>query len=324
MDGHSKGKDGAGRAQGRAARFCAGRCGAACAAALGAARRHPAVVFVGAILVAFLVFAALPGRTAGGLVAQSVALAAVGLAAAGLVREGALGRGRGGEGEGRAADVADRRRARRWGAYLLLVGLAAGLASAAAIALGASDPADAAGGISVAFEGPAPLLLFAALLLCALAGVFEEGLFRVAAVEAIEDALSPDARATLKAAIASAVLFGILHISTEDVAAAESAVAALQCLLKPLQAGLFGFCLAAAYARSRSLWPIAGFHALFDLVYLAPAMLAGGALSTSYVTGSPLDLALLAATIALLAPPTAAAGASLGRARPAPSPQSRD
>ena len=68
--------------------------------------------------------------------------------------------------------------------------------------------------------------------------------------------------------------------------------------------------MAALYDRTRSLWPLAGIHAAFNLLSVGPALLAGDVRQT-YVTGSLPDLALLVAMTVLLVPVAVAAVASI-------------
>ncbi len=105
----------------------------------------------------------------------------------------------------------------------------------------------------------------------------------------------------LFAAIVSSAAFGLLHASFDGTLAGAGACAVVEALLKPAQAALFGFVMAAWYVRSRRLWPLAAAHAAFDLGYLGPVC-AGGVLPATYVTGTPAGAAMLAVTSALLLP----------------------
>ncbi len=105
----------------------------------------------------------------------------------------------------------------------------------------------------------------------------------------------------LFAAIVSSAAFGLLHASFDGALADAGACAVVEALLKPAQAALFGFVMAAWYVRSRRLWPLAAAHAAFDLGYLGPVC-AGGVLPATYVTGTPAGAAMLAVTSALLLP----------------------
>ena len=275
-------------------------------------RRHRTALLVAALVAACACYA-LPG-----VLAQSAALAVVGVLAAGLARAGALARpGRNGR---TAPDVrasgADEGRRRAPGAaatsgWVLLVGAVGGCATLAAH--GASG-ASVLAGAAAAFDPP---LLCAVVATCLFTGLFEEGVLRVAAVEAALDAFGREGRGPLAAAAASAVLFGLLHLSLSDASAAATlgAVAWAQLLVKPVQAALFGFCLAGVYLQTRSLWPVAGVHALFDALYLGPAMLTGGSLQVAYVTGAPSDLAVLAAATLLLVPAVVVEARRLARLR---------
>ena len=275
-----------------------------------AARSHRAVLFLAALALSMVCFEALPADTLEGSLAQSAALAALALAAAALsdpcslrvraARSRASARPDGAHAAFRAG------RLRGWTGYLLVVGLVAGAVTALLAASPGSAPfSDGA--------SPLPLVARAALVaaVCLFTGVFEEGLFRAVALDALRPAFGPGRRGVVLAALASSVLFGALHVSTGDAATAGSAVAWLQLLLKPVQAMLFGFFMAALFVRTRSLWAVAGAHALFDLLYTGPVAVLSGASQATYVTGSAPDLVLLAATTALLVPSAIAAYRSL-------------
>ncbi|HJH43895.1 MAG TPA: CPBP family intramembrane metalloprotease [Rubneribacter badeniensis] len=205
---------------------------------------------------------------------------------------------------------------------MLAVAAAAGVASVVVLAQGAGaafDPASNALGASAASAGasgaPADALgaawtLALVVLLCLVTGVFEEGVFRVLALDALSAACGDSPRGKVRAAFASAALFGLLHVSIGDVSSVSDAASGAQAFLKPVQAGLFGLFMAALYDRTRSLWPLVGIHAAFNLLSVGPALLAGDVRQT-YVTGSLPDLALLAATTVLLIPVAVAAVASI-------------
>lgn len=227
----------------------------------------------------------------------------------------------------------------RWTVAVLAIGALAGAASWWTLAGGAATGVaeGAASGLDPVLSRDGgnvsdPLFLLGPIaLLCLLTGVFEEGVFRVLALDALAPAFCRDRQArsgerraasvlgpepavrqsgVLGAAVASSALFGVLHVSAVDAAAAASAVAWAQFALKPVQAGLFGFFMAALFVRTGSLWKAAGVHGLFNLLYLGP-VLAAGVLSPTYVTGSFVDLALLAATTLLLVPPAIAAARTI-------------
>ncbi|WP_346687374.1 CPBP family intramembrane glutamic endopeptidase [Enteroscipio rubneri] len=324
-----------------------------------AVRAHRLALFATTLVLCALCFQMIPGNTLASSVAQSVVLAAVAMIAVALGHRTALclpvvgaashgcGTDAGSNAVGewsentcRSAPNArgGRDRARwgglgRWTVAVLAIGALAGATSWWA-AGGAGAVGDAVSGGA----GVAPGLTFrvaAVALLCLFTGVFEEGVFRVLALDAFALAFGagrrngfdatvsgsiafksagPWPRGMLKAAIASSALFGILHVSAADAAAAGSAVAWAQFALKPVQAGLFGFFMAALFMRTGSLWTVAGVHGLFNLMYTGPVLVTGG-LSSTYVTGSPADLALLATTVLLLIPPALAAAHTFGNPR---------
>lgn len=177
----------------------------------------------------------------------------------------------------------------RWVVFVLAVGFAAGIALCLL-----SEPVGF-------FDSDAAARVAFILPICLMTGLFEEGVFRVLALDAFLTRLAP-----LRAAVVSAVLFGLLHVSFGQALAVGDAVAWTQAVLKPVQAGLFGFFMAVLYLKGCSLWFLAWVHAAFDLVYLGPIMLATG-MQPVYVTGGFDDLIVLAATTILLLAPARAA-----------------
>lgn len=241
----------------------------------GCARSHRAAVFVAALVASAACFSLVSGETLEGSLLQGALLAAVALVAVGVSHPQALRAPR------RACDGLG-----PWIGYLLFVGAIAGAASLWLAPVSALD-----------LE---PLRAAQVILLCLVTGVFEEGVFRVLALDALVPALGGDRRAMARAALVSVVLFGVLHVSLGE-AAALDAVSGLQVVLKPLQACLFGLFMAAMYFKVRNLWPLVGVHAAFNLLYAGPLLLAD-VVQQTYVTGSTCDLVLLAATVVLLLP----------------------
>ena len=239
----------------------------------GCARNHRAAVFVAALVATACCFSLVPGDTLAGSLAQGAALAAVALAAVAASRPRAL----------RAPRLCGGRGLLAWALYVLAVGLAAGLASLVVQPQGAALDAS-------------PLHVMQVAALCLLTAVFEEGVFRVLALDAFAPALGGGRRGMLRAALVSAVLFGALHVS---LGAAASAC-------KPVQAALFGLFMAAMYFGTRNLWTLVAVHAAFNFLYAGPQLLAGN-LQQTYVTGDPIDFVLLAVSTVLLLPAAHAA-----------------
>lgn len=249
----------------------------------GCARSHRAAVFVAALVASAACFSLVPGDSIGDSIVQGAMLAAVALVAVGVSSPRVL----------RAPRVAAARGLGAWTAYVLAVGLAGGIASFFALSQGAA--------LDVA-----PIHVVQVMALCLVTGVFEEGLFRVLALDALVPALGGGRRGALRAALMSAALFGVLHVSLGEVSAAVDLAAVAQVVLKPLQAALFGLFMAAMYYRTRNLWALAVLHTAFNLLYTGPQLLSGG-MQQTYVTGSLLDLVVLAATVVLLLPPACVA-----------------
>lgn len=149
------------------------------------------------------------------------------------------------------------------------------------------------------------------LLICLFTALIEELIFR-GALATILARRFVQPNPLLKAAVASALTFAILHIASDMVYNATSALLVAQGLAKFLQASLFGFCMAALFLKARArgrtfaraiALPVL-VHFVFDLLYFGPSYLATGALPATYLTGSCGDLAVLLVTSALLVPPS--------------------
>lgn len=237
---------------------------------------------VAALVASAVCFALLPGEALGGSLVQTAVLAAIALVAVAVAHPRVL-----------CVPLRKKGVLSGWMVYVLVVGTAAGVVSFGALPQGAE-------------LGLRPALFVQVGALCLLTGVFEEGVFRVLAMDAFAPALGGGRRGLLAAAVVSSVLFGVLHVSLGDASSAVGVVAVAQSVLKPLQAGLFGFFMAGVYVATRNLWVPAIMHGAFNFVYTGPLLLTGGFQQT-YVTGNPFDLALLAATVLLLVPPVLAA-----------------
>ena len=119
----------------------------------------------------------------------------------------------------------------------------------------------------------------------------------------------------LQIALFSALIFGLMHaFGTGDPQSAEAlsantqlvvALCAVQGILKMIQAGLFGFCMAVIFMRTGNIWLPAITHAAFDLLYLGPQLLCNGQLPSTYLTGNLADIAVILLTIVLLFRPCA-------------------
>lgn len=94
-------------------------------------------------------------------------------------------------------------------------------------------------------------------------GLFEEFLFRGVMFYGLMLAWGRDSRGALKAALLSAVWFGLLHLAY---AGSEPASVVL---LNSAAAALSGFWYAAVVWRFKSIWPVVLFHALGNLLVLA-------------------------------------------------------
>lgn len=272
--------------------------------------------FIGVLVAATTIWSIAPAKTAAGELAQAALLALASIIGVAWAQREAL---------------RIRRRPRK--------NAAAGPAANANAAAGPATPAGAlaAAAICIGLAGgalatacaafariPSPacapeagtVLVFA--LSCLLTGIFEEGAFRVLALDALRLPRANESRSLLFAAAASSALFGIAHIGVADFALANDAVTWLQLVLKPVQAALFGLVLAALFVESGSLWTVAAVHGAFNVFYLSPAILGIGGPAATHATGSPADAIALAATTALLVPPAVASWRAIARRRQNP------
>ncbi|WP_290996447.1 CPBP family intramembrane metalloprotease [Gordonibacter sp.] len=141
------------------------------------------------------------------------------------------------------------------------------------------------------------------LLLCVATGIFEEALFRGVMFKGLASALRLNGtnQSLLGAALASSVVFGVLHISG-GAPFSGSELVLPQLFAKTIQATLFGLIMAGLFVQWGSIWSVAALHAAFNALSEAPLFLLTGQVPLTYATGDPVDLIILAASAALLAP----------------------
>lgn len=121
------------------------------------------------------------------------------------------------------------------------------------------------------------------LVLCLGIGLSEELVFRGLVFGGFLERLGAGRGGVLAAAALSAVVFGSAHIAWGDLDWSDP-LQPVQAALKVCQAGLLGFALAAAAARSGGLAGVAAIHALDDFLLLfASTVLVGDPVSTEYV-----------------------------------------
>lgn len=147
------------------------------------------------------------------------------------------------------------------------------------------------------------IMLF--ILLCVATGIFEEGLFRGVLSCGFTDALRIEGKRNpaLRGAIASALVFGLLHTTGLPLTESPDEVMIMQLIMKTLQATFFGFVMSAVLFRTGNLWTVTTLHTVFNLLSMGPAFLFTGAIPSTYITGDPIDLAVLAVSVLLLVPP---------------------
>lgn len=135
----------------------------------------------------------------------------------------------------------------------------------------------------------------ALVAVCLFTGVFEEALFRVLLIGALEESGPAFARGPWFAATVSALLFALLHMEPGLLA------------LRFVQVVAFGFLMAELFLITRSFWVVALAHGLFDVLLFAPTFVSQGVLPllsfdapemAAIVGGSAAPLALLAAVVA--------------------------
>lgn len=254
------------------------------------------VVFAVALVASSGCYALVSGETLAGSVVQTAILAVIALVAVMLVRPGAL-------------RVISRRVLvgwRGWIAFVFAVGFVGGVGSRIGELFAPGSLGALAGCVGV-------VQFVQAIALCLLTGVYEEGVFRVLAIDAFTSAFGGSRRCLLGATVASSVLFGVLHVSVGDavemagLASVAGSIALVQIAMKSLQAALFGLFMAALYVRTRNVWLLAIVHGVFDMLYLGPSLLGEFEIAQTYVTGNPADLAFLIVTTALFVAPAVAA-----------------
>lgn len=147
------------------------------------------------------------------------------------------------------------------------------------------------------------------------AAVVEEVLFRGVLLWTCLDWARRRGSAAWPAVAASSLVFGLFHLLPAGPLVAEGAnfgIVLAQGVLKVTQATLFGMVMGmlvvcSAFDRCpfprRALSLIAPLlvHGAFDLLFLGPLLLTGGALPSTYLTGNAAELVPLAATAILLA-----------------------
>ncbi|MBQ9067867.1 MAG: CPBP family intramembrane metalloprotease [Eggerthellaceae bacterium] len=159
---------------------------------------------------------------------------------------------------------------------------------------------------------PLPSVVVFAAMLCATA-LFEEALFRGLLFEGFAktfETMGTKNNALLAAAATSSLVFGILHV-TSDLGSLFRLTAYVQAVGKIAECTLFGLIMCAVYVKTRSIWLCVVLHACFDLLSEVPIFLVTGVQTSTYLTGSPMDLAIVAVAALVLVLPAKGAYRSL-------------
>ncbi len=109
------------------------------------------------------------------------------------------------------------------------------------------------------------------MLFCISVGFFEEGLFRMVILNAIERIFSRLDVSLIKAVWISAILFGFAHV-VEYIPAIPSNPCSIivQMLYKIVTAGSYGLLLGFIFVKTRNIWSCMLIHALTDFIALLP------------------------------------------------------
>lgn len=227
---------------------------------------HPGILLVGAFAVSALIMWLIPVSGTTTSLAQSAALAALAVVALFSYRPEMLAWNSSGVG------------ILKFGWYPLVVALFFGAAVAwklnadGTINLHVISP-DVASEGDVAAPLSNPTDVFLALVpICLFTGFFEEALFRGLLFDMTASRLARHTHGVLIAAIVSAIVFGLLHIVGD--ASSSFPLAAMRFI----QAAIFGLFMCTVYHRTKSIWPAALTHGLYDVFVLWPS---------AFVTGYP-------------------------------------
>lgn len=123
-------------------------------------------------------------------------------------------------------------------------------------------------------------------------------------VSALAASSAATTSATASALATSAAPAALVGVSESD-AVLTMVVLVAQGIFKMTQAALFGFCMAALFMRTGTIWLAVATHAAFDMLYLGPQLVLTGAVPSTYLTGNPADLAVVVLTVVLLLRPCA-------------------
>lgn len=140
-------------------------------------------------------------------------------------------------------------------------------------------------------------------LCCLFTGIFEESLFRGLFFPFFAHELRHRQHGITLAALASALLFGFLHVSG-DLATSNMTdiIIIAQALMKTAQASIFGFFMAALFFTTKNIWTVAVVHGLYNLFTMWPALFFSENHMSTYLTGSLADLITLTVLVVAFIP----------------------
>ena len=127
-------------------------------------------------------------------------------------------------------------------------------------------PAIFISGKSLAPDWPVKMIL--GIIMCLFVGLFEESVFRVLINDSILYKFRNSKYVFVWIAIISSFVFGAVHVITPKVFASPAALGTAG--LKTVSTGLLGFIFLILYWKTRNIWGIALFHALYDGVGIVP------------------------------------------------------
>lgn len=107
-------------------------------------------------------------------------------------------------------------------------------------------------------------------LFCLCIGIFEEFLFRGIIFGGLLSIMGGTHRGVVRAVFISALIFGLAHVDFAE--AGRDLYSAIQAVLKVVQTGMYAILICVIVLRTRRLGGVSLFHALDDLILIAPSI----------------------------------------------------